>query len=78
MDKDALVFPVSFEGGSFGEVQLCSSVFDALLILFDHHGHVIAPRKGVLYLYNMIWKAGSVKQMFQSRVLEGEIFLKSQ
>lgn len=45
---------------------------DASLIAPDHPVHLFVSRKQVLQVYNMVWKDSNVRQMFQSRICEGE------
>lgn len=55
-----------------------SPFMDAALIPRDHSADLIVPQKKVLYLRNMVWKAVSVEQMFQSVMDIGEHSMKQE
>lgn len=42
----------------------------------EHRAHVFVFKKAVFYLRNMVHKATSATQMFQSRMFDGEIAVK--
>lgn len=45
-------------------------ILDAALISRDDPAHLLVIRKEVLHLRNLVWKATSVKHMFQSGMSE--------
>lgn len=62
-------YPKTVQLGKYNHVN---TFWDAAVHQHNHHAHVFASQKEVLYFRNMKWKADSVKKMFISRMSDRE------